>query len=505
MYHTNELNNEYSAAADIHPTEPISFHVARWSNNPYSKGAWSQLLVGGSPHDREQLSKPISKSFILAGEATVPDFPSQVHGAYISGKRAAKWCLDSIYSNKPSKPLLIVVIGAGAAGISAADTISKSLNSGHNSDSNSGPNSDHNKHKVIIVEALDHLGGRATTISMGDGIRVDAGGTWIQQYKNNPLVPEALRFGLHLIPTDFMSPIASCADGPVSVDEINEMVLQIETAAQIHHKNVKDDTSVMKIINDYIYPKYSDNPRMLRLIELSIAEIMADTGIPLDTLSSNYGLEEPSYVGEGDHYIREGFSTLLSNIASGIEIRYNTPIKVIDWGEDSNSISVKLTTSNNEVINADYCICTVPISILQESSMKEDINKNKILTIHPPLPIDHQNSLNKMKMAICDKVILRFSHRWWPTSPTNNILKWYGDRSTDSNNNNYGNSYTDILDATDGLGFPIVVLYMIGEDNVKNHMDGRTDKEIAYDAYKTLQKWSISIMRDKELLRDPNM
>lgn len=504
MYNTNELNNEYTAAADIHPTEPISFHVARWSNNPYSKGAWSQLLVGGSPHDREQLSKPISNSFILAGEATVPDFPSQVHGAYVSGKRAAKWCLDSISSNTTSKPLLIVVIGAGAAGISAADTIRKSLNSDSNSDSNSNPNSDHNnKHKVIIVEALNHLGGRATTISMGDGIRVDAGGTWIQQYKNNPLVPEALRFGLHLIPTDFMSPIASCADGPVSVDDINEMVLQIETAAQLHHKNVEDDTSVMKIINDYIYPKYQDNPRMLRLIELSIAEIMADTGIPLDTLSSNYGLEEPSYVGEGDHYIREGFSALLSKIASDIEIRYNTPIKVIDWSEDINSTSVKLTTSTNEVINADYCICTVPISILQESMMNK--NTNKILTIDPPLPMDHQNSLNKMKMAICDKVILRFSHRWWPTSSTsNNILKWYGDRSTD-NNNNYGNSYTDILDATDGLGVPLVVLYMIGEDNIKKHMDGRTDKEIAYDAYKTLQNWSISIKRDKDLLLNQNI
>jgi hypothetical protein len=108
-------------------------------------------------------------------------------------------------------------------------------------------------------------------------------------------------------------------------------------------------------------------------------------------------------------------------------------------------------------------------------------------------------------MAICDKVILRFSHRWWPTSPTNNILKWYGDRSTDNNNNNYGNSYTDILDATDGLGVPLVVLYMIGEDNVKKHMDGRTDKEIAYDAYKTLQNCSISIKRDKDLLLNYNI
>ena len=443
--------------------------MSRWSNNPYAKGSWSQLLVGGKPSDREQLGKPISKSFILAGEATVPDFPSQVHGAYVSGKRAAQWCLESIQSdNTPDKPILVVVIGAGAAGISAAETIHKSFTAGAHAVS----------HKVIIVEALDRLGGRATTISIGDGIHIDAGGTWLQQYKSNPLVKEALRLGLTLIPTDFMHPYASCADGPVSVDEINAMVLQIETAAQHYHATVDADSSVMQIIDDLIRPMYQDNPRMLKIIDLTIAEIMADTGIPLNTLSSKYGLEEPSYVGEGDHYIKEGFSALWSGMAEGIEVRYNTPIKTIDW-----TSCVKLTTAADEVIVADYCICTIPISLLQEASD----NTSQILTIHPPLPNGHLDALRRMKMAICDKVILRFSHRWWPTAPSgNNILKWYGDGK-------YGNSFTDMLDATDGVGSPTVVLYMIGADNVANCMDGKTDEKIANCAYEALCKWTASV------------
>ena len=399
----------------------------------------------------------------------MPDFPSQVHGAYVSGKRAAKWCLETIQSACTSdKPILVVVIGAGAAGISAAETIHKSFNSGPHAVS----------HKVIIVEALDRLGGRATTISMGDGIHIDAGGTWLQQYKSNPLVKEALRLGLTLIPTDFMHPYASCADGPVSVDEINTMVLQIETAAQRYHETVDADSSVMQIIDDIIRPIYQDNPRMLKIIDLTIAEIMADTGIQLNTLSSKYGLEEPSYVGEGDHYIKEGFSALWAGIAEGIEVRYNTPIKNIDWTD-----AVTLTTATDEVIVADYCICTIPISVMQDAAN----NTSKILTIHPPLPTEHLDALRQMKMAICDKVILRFSDRWWPTAPSgNNILKWYGDGK-------YGNSFTDMLDATDGVGSPTVVLYMIGADNVATCMEGKTDQEIADGAYEALCKWSATV------------
>ena len=460
-------------------TEPISYHVARWSNKPYSQGAWSQLLVGGTPEDREQLGKPISDAFILAGEATVSDFPSQVHGAYISGKRAAKWCLDSINSAQSTRPILVVVIGAGAAGISAAETIHKSF---IKNDKNS-------KHKIIVIEALDHIGGRSTTISMGSGIQVDSGGTWMQQYNSNPMVQEALRMGLTLIPTDFMSPLAACADRAVSVDEINDMVLQIETAAQIYHETVDTDSSIMQIINTIIYPKYKDDSRMLKVLELTIAEIMADTGIDLNTLSSKYGLEEPSYVGEGDHYIREGFSSILAGISTGIDIRYNTPVKIIDWDRGSDSRSIKITTSTNEIFDADYCICTVPISILQES----DANPNKILNIRPPLPDAHASALSRMKMAICDKVILQFDRRWWPTSASsNNILKWYGDGK-------YGNSFTDMLDATDGLGAPIVVFYMIGEDNVKRLLDGRSDTEIANLAYKSLADWSDAIIIDKNI------
>jgi hypothetical protein len=34
---------------------PEYYHVARWSEDPYCLGSWSQLLVNGSPEDRTTL------------------------------------------------------------------------------------------------------------------------------------------------------------------------------------------------------------------------------------------------------------------------------------------------------------------------------------------------------------------------------------------------------------------------------------------------------------------
>lgn len=72
----------------------ISFNVVRWSIDPFSKGSWSQLVVGGTPEDRRRLGQPVGDSLIFAGEACNPIQPAQVHGAFESGVSAAQWVLN---------------------------------------------------------------------------------------------------------------------------------------------------------------------------------------------------------------------------------------------------------------------------------------------------------------------------------------------------------------------------------------------------------------------------
>ena len=68
---------------------PQAFLTTRWSENPYSMGAYSFSKVGCSPDDFDGLSIPIDDILILAGEHTTFHSHGTVHGAYFSGLRSA--------------------------------------------------------------------------------------------------------------------------------------------------------------------------------------------------------------------------------------------------------------------------------------------------------------------------------------------------------------------------------------------------------------------------------
>ncbi|WIE58064.1 NAD(P)/FAD-dependent oxidoreductase [Curtobacterium sp. MCLR17_031] len=68
--------------------QPEAFRITRWAEDPFSRGSYSYLHVGASPDDHDLLGTP-SGRVQLAGEATWSDDPATVHGALLSGLRAA--------------------------------------------------------------------------------------------------------------------------------------------------------------------------------------------------------------------------------------------------------------------------------------------------------------------------------------------------------------------------------------------------------------------------------
>lgn len=69
--------------------DPESIHITRWASDPYALGSYSHIPPGASPGDYDELAKPAGKLH-FAGEATNKDYASTVHGAYLSGVRAAE-------------------------------------------------------------------------------------------------------------------------------------------------------------------------------------------------------------------------------------------------------------------------------------------------------------------------------------------------------------------------------------------------------------------------------
>lgn len=69
--------------------EPAGHLVTRWNQDPYSLGSYSYVPVGSSQSLRRQIAAPVESRVFFAGEATSQFFPSTVHGAFLSGVRAA--------------------------------------------------------------------------------------------------------------------------------------------------------------------------------------------------------------------------------------------------------------------------------------------------------------------------------------------------------------------------------------------------------------------------------
>ena len=69
--------------------EPTSHVITRWHNDPYALGSYSHLSPGVSIDNYQIMGKPVNNRLFFAGEATSLTDPATVHGAYLSGIRAA--------------------------------------------------------------------------------------------------------------------------------------------------------------------------------------------------------------------------------------------------------------------------------------------------------------------------------------------------------------------------------------------------------------------------------
>ena len=72
---------------------PISYFITRWIKNSHQRGSFTYLPFGVDPTIFEVLARPVDNKLFFSGEATSVTDPGTVHGAYLSGIKAAKQIL----------------------------------------------------------------------------------------------------------------------------------------------------------------------------------------------------------------------------------------------------------------------------------------------------------------------------------------------------------------------------------------------------------------------------
>ena len=75
-----------------YPTEAV---VTRWGSDRFARGSYSSAAPGMLPDDYDAMARSIGNLY-FAGEHTIGTYPATVHGAYLSGLRAASEVLETL-------------------------------------------------------------------------------------------------------------------------------------------------------------------------------------------------------------------------------------------------------------------------------------------------------------------------------------------------------------------------------------------------------------------------
>jgi monoamine oxidase len=415
---------------------PIAWHVARWGDDPWSRGSWCTLRPGASPSDRATLAEPVAGRLVLAGEAVDLDQPAMLHGAFASGVRAADWCLT-----EGSAAERVIVVGAGIAGLAAARRLADA------------------GRDVRVLEARTRIGGRIHTVEVG-GVRADAGAAWLQQELRNPLLPMARRLGLHLVRTGFRAPRAVSPQGAIPLALIERARDAIETA--LRRWDSPPGAPADRPLAEVLAPLLADpDPELRRAVRWTLeAEIVLEAGTPIEELSARWTLREDG-VGAGDHWLVEGCGALTDHLAAGLDVRLGVPARCIRWNMDG----VGVATAEGD-LRAERCICAVPLALLKAGRPE----------LRPGLPAGQLRALARLGVGVVEKVLLRFDERWWPRTESG-YLRWHEDPS----------SWVEWADLSDGAGAPLVAA-LIGGAAVARHQHGRSDAEVAQAASDALAR-----------------
>lgn len=75
--------------------DPVEAVVTRWGSDRFARGSYSSAAPGMHTDDYDTMARPIG-NLAFAGEHTIGTYPATVHGAYLSGLRAASEILTEL-------------------------------------------------------------------------------------------------------------------------------------------------------------------------------------------------------------------------------------------------------------------------------------------------------------------------------------------------------------------------------------------------------------------------
>lgn len=269
----------------------------------------------------------------------------------------------------------VVVVGAGASGLSAARELIAQGRS------------------VTVLEARNRMGGRAYT-DTSLGVPYDAGAMFIHWSDRNPWTKIARDLNIPATDDDFRG-------GGFQVFANGQPMPE---ADRIRRRGA-----------------FGRLDRMLDLVEatgkdMSVAEAIADLGPELAPIAASGLLlslgEDAERISVMDYQalwagddliVPTGYGNLVARYGEGLGVRLSTPVTTIRW--DGPGVEIE---TDSGTLRARACIVTVPIGVLQANAIR----------FTPELPPETRDAISQIGMGALTKLALKADRQRLGMSPT---------------------------------------------------------------------------------------
>lgn len=255
----------------------------------------------------------------------------------------------------------IAIVGAGAAGLAAAEAVAASGLTG------------------VLLEARDRLGGRAHTIHTSVG-PIDLGCEWLHSADVNPLVARVGALGLTLDKTP--PPWANIADSPIFSREERALFGEAFQALDARIEAAAQDGGPDRPASDLLDP----DSRWTPLLNAFSAFY---NGAEFDQVSlHDYAAYEDTEV---DWRVAEGYGAAIARLGGHLPTRLSCPVSMIRHDGHRVELETALGT-----ISARAVIVCAPTAILATGALR----------FMPALP-DKLDAASGLPLGLADKVFLR--------------------------------------------------------------------------------------------------
>ncbi|XP_024943556.1 peroxisomal N(1)-acetyl-spermine/spermidine oxidase isoform X2 [Cephus cinctus] len=311
----------------------------------------------------------------------------------------------------------IVIVGAGAAGISAASRLQES-----------------GLQNIVILEAENRIGGRVYTTNFSENV-VELGAQWVHGERNNVVFD--LASPLNLLDSsrninDFTKYTFVDVHGNISSQEQCTEVLKIYY--DISDQAANGLNHMEESYGEYFTREFSRAYRANPITDNSKEDMFLNWVEKFDNslqccdswfeVSSNRLREYWSC--EGDHLLNwkdKGYKTLFDLLSRKYpdcnkelplkdKVVFNKEVSRIDY---SNPNRIVLTTTDGCEYIASHVIFTASLGVLKD--------QHKTI-FKPSLSEIKQRTIKGLNIGTANKIFLEFPHRWWPEDSAGFSFGW---------------------------------------------------------------------------------